>query len=211
MAKIAVISSNGQAGQHIVAELVARGHEVTGFARGLDNQSLAQTYIQKDLFDLTKEDLRDFEAVVDAFGTFSSETLHLHVKVVEHLANLLTGTQTRLLVVGGAGSLYVDASHQQQLFETPDFPEEFYPLAKAQAQALNSLRQTKNLAWTFVSPAAEFEVDLPKTGHYILAGEEFTLNDKGVSEISYADYAIGLVDILESGQHVGKRVSLLGQ
>lgn len=211
MAKIAVISSNGQAGRHIVAELVARGHEVTGFGRDTDNKSQSQNYVQKDLFDLTKEDLADFESVVDAFGTFAPETLHLHVKVIEHLTTILADSQKRLMVVGGAGSLYVNPEHSQQLFETPDFPEEFYPLAKAQAEALASLRQADQVKWTFVSPAAEFEVDFPKTGQYILAGEEFTLNDKGESAISYADYATGFVDVLESGKHIQERVSLLGK
>lgn len=211
MSKIAVISSNGQAGRHIVAELVARGYEVTGFARGKDNASLAQTYVQKDLFDLTKDDLAGFDAVVDAFGTFAPETLPLHVKVIEHLTTILSGSPARLLVVGGAGSLYVNPEHSQQLFETPDFPAEFYPLAKAQAEALARLRQAAQVKWTFVSPAAEFAVDFPKTGQYLLAGEEFTVNDKGESAISYADYAKGFVDILESGKHIQERISLLGQ
>lgn len=211
MSKIAVISSNGQAGRHIVAELVARGYEVTGFARGKDNASLAQTYVQKDLFDLTKDDLAGFDAVVDAFGTFAPETLPLHVKVIEHLTGILSGSPARLLVVGGAGSLYVNPEHSQQLFETPDFPAEFYPLAKAQAEALARLRQADQVKWTFVSPAAEFAVDFPTTGQYLLAGEEFTVNDRGESAISYADYAKGFVDILESGKHIQERVSLLGQ
>ncbi|MGT2926089.1 NAD(P)-dependent oxidoreductase [Streptococcus cuniculipharyngis] len=211
MSKIAVIASNGMAGRHIVAELVARGHEVTGFARGEINQSQAQSYVQKDLFDLTKVDLAGFDAVVDAFGTFSPETLHLHEKVVAFLADLLAGSETKLLIVGGAGSLYVNDDHSLQLFETPDFPAEFYDLAKAQAGALALIRQRQDVKWTFVSPAAEFEVDLPITGEYLLAGEVFTLNDKGQSAISYADYAKGFVAILESGQHLQERVSLLGR
>lgn len=211
MKNIAVIASNGLAGRHIVAELVARGYEVTGFARGKDNASLAQTYVQKDLFDLTKDDLAGFDAVVDAFGTFAPETLHLHEKVVTFLADLLSGTATRLLIVGGAGSLYMDEQKTVQLFETPDFPAEFRPLAQAQAGALAVIRQRSDVQWTFISPAAEFEADLPKTGDYLLAGEVFTVNDKGESMISYADYAIGLVDELEKGDHLQARISLLGK
>jgi putative NADH-flavin reductase len=56
--------------------------------------------------------------------------------------------------------------------------------------------------WTFVSPAADFQADGERTGSYILAGEEFTTNGRGESVISYADFAIAMVDEVESGNHV---------
>ncbi|MDY2993950.1 NAD(P)H-binding protein, partial [Ligilactobacillus animalis] len=122
MTKVAVISANGRVGSLVVKELVERGYDVTGFGRKAQNTTAAQTYIQKDLFELTKADLAEFEVVVDAFGTFAPETLHLHVEVIKHLTALLAGTKTRLLIVGGAGSLYVDPEHKTQLVDTPDFP-----------------------------------------------------------------------------------------
>lgn len=209
MKKVAVISSNGRVGRLIVAELVKRGFEVTGFGRDQQNQSSAQTYVQTDLFDLNKADLAGFDAVISAFGTFAPETFHLHSQVVTHLSDLLSGSKTRLLVVGGAGSLYVNADHSLQLVDTPDFPEAYYPLAKAQSQALDVLRQRNDVQWTFVSPAADFQADGEATGQYILAGEEFTLNSRNESMISYADYATGLVDELEKGSHLQERISLV--
>lgn len=65
---------------------------------------------------------------------------------------LLAGTKTRLLIVGGAGSLYVDPEHKTQLVDTPDFPAEFYALAKAQTDALTELRKHDDVDWTFISP-----------------------------------------------------------
>lgn len=208
--KIAVLAANGGAGRLIVAEAVSRGMEVVAFGRSQDNQTQAQTYVAKDIFDLTAEDLAGFDAVVSAFGTFAPETLHLHTAVINHLSDLLAGSQTRLLIVGGAGSLYVNPEKTLQLVDTPDFPEEFRPLAKAQTQALAVLRERNDTNWTFISPAAEFELEAERTGDYILAGEIFTLNDKGESFLSYADYAIALVDELEQAKHIKERISVLG-
>lgn len=209
MIKVAVISSNGRVARLVVDELVKRGYYVTGFGREETNQSKAQNYIKKDLFDLTKEDLKKFDVVVDAFGTWTPETLHLHVKVINFLSDLLSGTDIRLLVVGGAGSLYMDADHTLQLVETPDFPKEYYALAKAQTDALDELRKRTDVKWTFVSPAADFQSEGECTGEYILAGDEFTLNSRGESVISYADYAIAFVDEIEKGNHIQQRISLV--
>lgn len=211
MTKVAVISANGRVGSLVVKELVERGYDVTGFGRKAQNTTVAQTYIQKDLFELTKADLAEFEVVVDAFGTFAPETLHLHVEVIKHLTALLAGIKTRLLIVGGAGSLYVDPEHKTQLVDTPDFPAEFYALAKTQTDALTELRKHDDVDWTFISPAADFQVDGKRTGKYILAGEELTLNDRGESIISYADYALAMADEIQNGDHIKERISVVGK
>ena len=70
--------------------------------------------------------------MIDAFGAWTPETLPLHTTTIsQHLANALSGAQTRLLVVGGAGSLYVDPEHKTQLYQTPDFPNEYVVTASA--------------------------------------------------------------------------------
>ncbi|MCS4488445.1 NAD(P)-dependent oxidoreductase [Streptococcus sciuri] len=209
MSKVAVISSNGRVARLVVEELVNRGYEVVGFGREAENASKAQSYVQKDLFDITADDIKDADVVVSAFGTWAPETLHLHVKVVNFLSDLLAGSDKRLVIVGGAGSLYMDKEHTLQLVETPDFPQEYYPLAKAQTDALDELRKRTDVKWTFVSPAADFQAEGERTGEYILAGDEFTVNSKGESIISYADYAIAFADEIEKGNHIQERISLV--
>lgn len=208
--KIAVIAANGRAARKIISEAVNRGMEVTAFGRR-DNNTEAQHYVKKDLFDLTKEDLAGFDAVVDAFGAWTEETLPMHSTSLAHLSDILSGSDTRLLVVGGAGSLYLNPEHTKMLVEAPDFPDAFKPLANAQGKALSELRQRKDVKWTFISPAADFQADGARTGEYILAGEEFTVNSKGESAISYADYAIAMVDEMEKGNHIQQRISVLGK
>lgn len=206
--KIAVICANGKAGKWIVKEAVNRGLDVTAVVRG-ENQTAAQKVLQKDLFDLTADDLKDFDVVIDAFGAWTEETLPQHSTSLNHLCDALSGSETRLLVVGGAGSLYVDKEHTAVLSDGPDFPAEYLPLAKAQGKALEELRKRTDVTWTFISPAADFRADGERTGKYILGGEELTLNAKGESVISYADYAIAMVDEAVNGSHIRQRISVV--
>ena len=111
-------------------------------------------------------------------------------------------------MVGGAGSLYVNPGHTLTVSDGPDFPDAFKPLAAAMAKALGELRERKDVRWTYISPAADFQADAERSGEYILGGEELTLNERGESIISYADYAIAMVDEIEKGNHIQQRVSV---
>ncbi len=206
--KIAVIAANGRAGQKIVAEAVNRGLDVTAIVRG-ENKSVAKKSIQKDIMALTKDDVKNFDVVIDCFGAWTPETLPMHTTTSQHLCDILSGSDTRLLIIGGAGSLFVDKEHTQKVLETKDFPAEYLPTASAQSAELDELRKRNDVKWTFVSPAADFQAAGERTGEYILAGEEFTLNAKGESIISYADYAIAMVDEATKGDHIQKRISVL--
>lgn len=206
--KIAVLAANGKLRSLIVKEAVERGNDVTAIVRE-ENKTVTKKSIKKDILDLTENDLKDFDVVITAFGAWTEDTLPLHKTTVEHLSNILANKNTRLLVVGGAGSLYTDESLKIQLFTTPDFPVDYYPIASNQAKGLDVLRNRKDVKWTYVSPAAEFEFDWERKGEYQLAGEVFTVNAKGKSEISYADYAIAMVDEAEKGNHINQRISVL--
>lgn len=206
---IAVVAGDGRVARKVITEAVNRGWDVTAFGRKDENTGDAQTYIKKDILDLTREDLEGFDAVVDAFGAWTPETFHLHGETLQHLLDILADTDVRLVYVGGAGSLYVNPEHTLQVYQTPDFPAEFVPLATAQVGTLAQIRPVKNVKWTYISPAGDFQAEGERTGEYILAGEELTLNDRGESIISYADYTIALVDEIESGNHIQERISVV--
>lgn len=208
--KIAVICANGKAGRQIVKEAVARNMDVTAVVRG-DNQTEAEKALKKDLFDLTASDLQGYDVVIDAFGAWTEDTLPQHSTSLKHLCDILSGTDIRLLVVGGAGSLYVNPEHTVQVSDGPDFPDIFKPLAAAMAKALSELRQRNDVKWTYLSPAGDFQAEGERTGKYILAGEELTLNAKGESVISYADYAIAMIDEAVKGNHIQQRISVVAE
>lgn len=207
--KIAVVAASGKAGRKIVAEAANRGFEVTAFVRRAVEIDGAAKVVVKDILNLERGDLENFDAVVDAFGAWTPETLPLHTTTSQHLCDILSGSNVRLLIIGGAGSLYVDKEHKTQLLNTPDFPAEYFPTAQAQTNELAELRKRNDVNWTFVSPAADFRADGERTGKYILAGEELTLNAAGESIISYADYALAMVDEIASGNHLKQRISVV--
>lgn len=208
--KIAVVAANGRAGSLIVEEAVRRGFDVTAIVRG-ENRTAAQNSVIKDALELTTEDLEGFDAVVDAVGGWTPETIPGITDAGIHLANVLVGTDVRLLIVGGAGSLFVNPEHTVTVDMGPDFPDDWKPLSAAAGKVLAHLRETDGLKWTFISLAADFQADGERTGEYILAGEEFTLNSRGESTLSYADYAIAMVDEIESGNHVAQRISVVSK
>lgn len=208
--KVAVVAANGKAGKLIVEEAVNRGMDVTAIVRG-ENQTVAQNAITKDLFDLTTEDLEGFDVVVDAYGNWTPEAIDLIPAATKHLAEVLAGTDMRLLVVGGAGSLFVDPEHTQTVVDVTPFPEEALPVVNGHGKALAELRRAENTKWTYISPAGDFQAEGERTGKYILGGEELVLNSKGESVISYADYAIAMVDEIESGNHVTERISVVAE
>lgn len=204
--KIAVVAANGKAGRLITDELIARGHDVTAVVR-TENRSNAPHAILRDILDITAEDLAGFEAVVDAFGAFTPEALHLHSASASHLADLVATTGARLCIVGGAGSLLVDEDGTR-LLDSPGFPEEFRPLASAQADEVALLKTREDAAWTFVSPAAVFLADGERRGSYVLGDNRFTVGEDGTSALSYADYAIAIADLVEDGGHVREHLSV---
>lgn len=208
MKKIAVVAANGRAAGKIIDEAIARGFEVTAFGRR-ENNTKAQKYVKKDLFDLTSDELKGFDAVVDAAGAWTLETLYVIPKAAAFLSNLLKGSESRLVVVGGAGSLFVNKEHTSTVELQPNFPEIFKGVSAAHGLALATLRAEKDVKWTYISPAGDFQADGERTGKYILGGEELVLNSKGESVISYADYAIALVDEIEKGNHIQQRISVV--
>ena len=206
--KAAVVCANGKAGQMITKEALRRGLDVTAVVRG-ENKLAAPQAIIRDVLDITASDLKGFDVVADAFGAWTEAELPLHSTSLKVLCDSLAGTDTRLVVVGGAGSLYVNPEHTACVADGPDFPDMFKPLAAAMAKALSELRQRNDVKWTYISPATDFQAEGERSGEYILGGEELLLNDRGESIISYADYAIAMVDEIVKGGHIQERISVV--
>ena len=210
--KIAVIGANGKAGSLIVKEALERGHEVTAVVRDSSKVNNTQVKIlEKDLFDLTYDDLKENDAVIDAFAVWAEDQLYQHKTSLAHLSDILAEKPVRLLVVGGAGSLYVDPEHKLRLMDTPDFPDMFKPLASNMGEAFDALRSRKDVNWTYLSPSADFSAEGVRTGKYKAGGEELMTNSKGLSTISYADYAIAMLDEAELPKHLQERFTVVSE
>ena len=212
MKKVAIVCAAGKQGKLLVEEAAARGYDVTGFVRsGSADVDPRAKKVVKDLFELTRADLEGFDAVIDAFGRSARLSLPQHGTSLKHLCDALSGTKVRLLVVGGAGSLYVDPAHTVQVKDLESFPAAFKPLAEAMGAALAELRERSDVQWTYLSPAGDFVADGARTGKYLVDGEEYFVNAEGESRISYADYAIAMIDEVENARHIRQRFSVIGE
>lgn len=209
--KIAVIGANGKSGHLIAKEAQSRGYDVTAIVRSEKTPDKNLPIIHKDLFDLTYDDISSFDVIIDCFAAWHEQDLPKHLTSIQHLTHLLKDKKNRLLIVGGAGSLYTDKTHTTRLVDAPDFPDSYKPLALNMAKGLDFLRTVKDVNWTYFSPAAEFIADGKRTGKYILGGEEFFTNNNGQSKISYADYAIAMIDEIESGKYNRTRFTAINE
>ncbi|MCD8316241.1 MAG: hypothetical protein LUB61_02395, partial [Eggerthellaceae bacterium] len=126
------------------------------------------------------------------------------------LCDILSGTKTRLLVVGGAGSLYVDPGRKMLVSELPYWPERLVPVIKASSKACAYIKTRDDVEWTYFSPAMFYMQTWPKTGRYTLGREVIALNLSGKNEISYDDYAIAMIDEVENGNHIHEQINATG-
>lgn len=204
--KIGIIGATGKAGQFITKEAIEKGFDVTAIVRNASKLSQEIPAIEKEVFTLTKEDVQAFDVVVNAFGAPIGEE-HLHVEAGKHLIDIFTGIDTKLIVVGGAGSLFVDTEKTTRVVDTPDFPDFVIPTAANQFQNLKDL-QASSIHWTFVSPSAFFDPEGPRTGNYTLGTDFLLVNEQGESYVSYADFAVALVDEIANPKHENKRFTV---
>ena len=190
---ILVIGANGNAGRRIVEKALKAGHQVTGLVRREGAIEGIPTIV-KDALQLTKQELTQFDVVVNATSAFTPDTYHLPADLTLLLVKALANTNTRLIAIGGAGSLYVDEDHTVQLNDTPEFPKEFLARSKTHGKSDDILRKFSNVDWTFFSPAPIFDAEGPESNDYTIGTEEVIVNKEGEPYISYKTYAQILVD-----------------
>jgi len=202
MSNIAIIGATGRAGSQLLEEALRRGHSVLAIARdpsALHGRSgvTVQALDVNDSAALQKA-VVGVDAVLSA-AHFSTIEPHAIIEPVKR-----AGVK-RLLVVGGAGSLLLPSGHR--VIDSPDFPEAYKAEASAGGRFLEVLRQEQNLDWTFLSPSAEF-VEGERTGHYTLGKDHLLIGADGKSWITFADFAIAMIDELEKPAHSRQRFTV---
>ena len=190
---ILVIGANGNAGRRIVEKALKAGHQVTGVVRREGAIEGIPTII-KDALQLTKQELTQFDVVVNATSAFTPDTYHLPADLTLLLVKALANTNTRLIAIGGAGSLYVDEDHTVQLNDTSEFPKEFLARSKTHGKSDDILRKFSNVDWTMFTPPPILDAEGPESNDYVLGNENVILNKEGKPYISYATFAQILVD-----------------
>lgn len=212
--KIALIGATGYVGAEILAEALARGHEVTAMVRHLGKLTPHKNLIERKANVLNHHELNALlvghDVVISSYSAFGGVSLEEGYKsqilgVNAIIKAVKEAFVPRLLMVGGAGSLFV-APHVR-LVDTPEFPAEWKEMALAMAEVLNILQQEKELNWTFLSPSAMLEPG-ERTTKFRL-GENTLLRDAdGKSRISTQDYAVAMLDEAEKPAHLRRRFTV---
>ncbi|MBJ2247338.1 NAD(P)-dependent oxidoreductase [Pseudomonas haemolytica] len=202
MSKIAIIGATGRAGSQLLEEALRRGHTVTAIARNTDKLGVRPGVTPKQV------DALDADALEQAISGSDVVISAAHFATLPASAVIGPVKQAgvkRLLVVGGAGSLLLpDGS---RVIDSPGFPEEYKAEASAGAEFLETLRQEKQLDWTFLSPSALFD-GTERTGKFRLGQDDLLVSGDGKSSISFADFAIALIDEVETPKHSRKRFTV---
>lgn len=202
MSKIAIIGATGRAGSQLLEEALRRGHTVTAIARNTDKLAARPGVTVKQVDALEADALQQAvsgsDVVISAahFATLPASAV---------LGPVKKAGVKRLLVVGGAGSLLLpDGS---RVIDSEGFPAEYKTEASAGAAFLDVLRQEQELDWTFLSPSALFD-GTERTGQFRLGQDHLLVSDDGQSSISFADFAIAMIDEVETPKHSRQRFTV---
>ncbi|SEM17877.1 hypothetical protein SAMN05428989_3285 [Pseudoxanthomonas sp. GM95] len=203
MSSIALIGGTGNVGRRILAEALRRGHTVTIVARkpADDLAGAGVSFVEGDI----AADPAGLGAKLAGHDVLVSSARFATVMADHVLTTARAAGIKRVLVVGGAASLEVAPG--VRLLDSPEFPAEYKSEAVPGAQFLSDLKAVDDLDWTFLSPAAYFHAG-ERTGTFRLGGDAFMADAEGNSAISYEDYAVALLDEIETPKHVKQRFSI---
>ncbi|RZU00737.1 NAD(P)-dependent oxidoreductase [Rivibacter subsaxonicus] len=210
--KIALIGATGFVGSAVLAEALARGHAVTALAR-TPSKIAAQpglAVVQADVLDASQvaRAVAGHDAVISAYnpGWQEPEIYRLFLQGTQAIVDgVRQAGLKRLLIVGGAGSLY--AAPGLQIVDTPEFPAPWKQGALAARDALVAIQKDGTLDWSFLSPAVHV-VPGERRGSYRLGADEPVMLDGKPSDISVADLAVAIVDEIEQPRHIRRRFTV---
>jgi len=201
MANVLLFGATGQIGSRILREALDRNHNVTAVVRDSAERMEGSTSVEGNIFDLeqVKALLKNQDIIISAYGP-GYENVSPLVDATHTLIEAVSGTDKRLIAVGGAGTLPLGDG---LVMEADFFPAEWKPIAQAHLDALNLYRASQNLRWTNVSPAGLIEPG-ERTGDFRISSN-FITDAEGNSRISMEDFAVAILDEVEKEDYVEAR------
>jgi uncharacterized protein len=199
---VVVYGATGNSGSEIVKELVRRGHKVTGVARHVEKLK-DQPGVTAKTDDLSNVDaiaavIKGADVVVSAYQPPADKTDAIVDVTKRQIEAVKKAGGPKLVVVGGAGQLEVAPG--VTLIKSGYLPAEYIPIATSHEKAAEALKASNGINWTYIAPAAFF-IPGERTGKYRTGTNNLVADEKGESKITYADYAIALVDEIEKPKH----------
>ncbi|WEL28666.1 NAD(P)-dependent oxidoreductase [Haloferax volcanii] len=208
---VLLLGASGRIGTRIANELLNRGHAVTGVSRsgeidGVDDPDFSAVAGDATDADQIARLAAGHDAVASALGPSDDESPEVLVEMLDAVVDgMRRASVERLVWTGGAGILNVGPD--TRLIDSPEFPEEWKPVASAAIEAYGLLEDADDLEWTYVAPAAFIEPG-ERTGEFRTARGELVADEDGESRISMEDFAIAFADELESGDAVHEQLAV---
>lgn len=214
MSNIILIGASGFVGSAILTEALSRGHQVTAIVRHPEKVTTSNTNLKVIAADVQNaaaltDIIKGADVVISSYNpgwanpNIYNDTLTGYKAILEAVKS---ANVTRLLVVGGAGSLYVKPG--VTVMDTGVLPEAIMPGVKGLAEVYyNQLKPETTLDWAFFSPAGNIAPG-ERTGNFRLGKDDLIVNDKGESNISVEDYAVAMINELETPQHHKERFTI---
>ena len=202
MSKIAIIGATGRAGSQLLEEALRRGHSVTAIARDTSKIGQRAGVVSQNVDAL---DSAALQAAVAGHDLVISAAHFATLPASAVIGPVKKAGVNRLLVVGGAGSLLLPDG--TRVIDSQGFPAEYKAEAGAGAEFLENLRQEQDLDWTFLSPSAEF-VEGQRTGKFRIGKDDLLVSSEGRSWITFADFAIAMLDEVEAPKHIRQRFTV---
>ena len=214
MKRIALIGASGFVGSALLKESLKRGHEVTAIVRNPEKITLNDPNLQIIQGDVLSEQsipdvIKGVDVVISAYNpgwtnpNISQETTAAYQSII---SGVKKAKIPRLLIVGGAGSLYV--APEKRVMDTGVIPESYLPAVESLANVLYDLQKNeKELDWAYFSPAGNIEPG-ERTGKFRLGKDQLMVDKDGKSNISVEDYAVAMLDEVDSPVHHRERFTI---
>ncbi|MEU6192189.1 NAD(P)H-binding protein [Streptomyces sp. NPDC047061] len=208
MTTLAIFGANGYTGAAIRAEALGRGHQVLAFSRSGSGDGVTAG----DLHDpaTLKKVAEQADVIIVAIPARELDGKKL-IDAVPELLKQAAAADTRVGIVGGAGSLRTSADGPLVL-ESEGFPPIALPEATSHAEVLAALRASEEGYWFYISPASVYGAHAPQepVGSYIVGGDVLGQDSQGESKLSAQDFALAFLDEIETPKHINERFSVIG-
>lgn len=196
--KIGVIGANGNLGSRIVKYALESKINVKAFVYKGDCLYDIE-FIEKNLFDLTRDDIQDIDVLISAFGSGFKVDPIINKKAFIKYIELLEYTDKKLVAIGGAGSLYTDNTHRIYEYQSDSHPAKLKEISKNIRLGIDEIENNKTFDWTVVCPSRRFDLNGSYSGNYIVGERsEIIYNKDNQSYITYEDLAKAMVDIAKN-------------
>lgn len=210
--RLAIVGATGWLGGLAAAEALDRGHRVTALVR--DSERAAEVDARADVALAALEEpellgaaLSGQCAVLGAYRAPAGIPGEMPGRAEALLAASRGADVRRIVWIGGTAALEVPDGNGD-IVDLPDFPKEWRPAGLAHRETLNVFRSNAaDLDWTYVCPPTGIAPG-QRTGVYRVGRDRLLVDGEGKSAVSAEDFAAGIVDVLESGDHIRERVTI---